>query len=128
MKRCKTCNVDKSNDEFYTGKDITRHCKECMKSIWRDRWKKRNFSKESRKNHQEAKNTYKKNNPIKTKCHERVDTALDNGSVKKMPCEICGKKQVEAHHDDYSKPIEVRWLCRIHHKQHHAKHGSGING
>ncbi|MFC3331681.1 hypothetical protein ACFOEM_04310 [Paenalcaligenes hominis] len=36
-------------------------------------------------------------------------------------CEVCGKSKVDAHHDDYSKPLEVRWLCREHHMQHHAR-------
>lgn len=38
-----------------------------------------------------------------------------------QPCEVCGtRKQIDAHHDDYSKPLDVRWLCRSHHRQHHA--------
>lgn len=27
----------------------------------------------------------------------------------------------KTHHDEYSKPLEVRWLCRLHHREHHAK-------
>jgi hypothetical protein len=32
-----------------------------------------------------------------------------------QPCEVCGATKVEKHHPDYSKPLEVRWLCREHH-------------
>ena len=39
----------------------------------------------------------------------------------KKPCEICGATKVDAHHDDYTKPSEVRWLCRKHHNEHHRK-------
>jgi hypothetical protein len=39
----------------------------------------------------------------------------------KSPCEVCGNQKAEAHHDDYSKLLEVRWLCDEHHKQHHRK-------
>ena len=42
-------------------------------------------------------------------------------------CEICGNPKVDAHHDDYSRPRDVRWLCRAHHRQHHALHGPGKN-
>ncbi len=36
------------------------------------------------------------------------------------PCEVCGATgDVEAHHDDYAKPLEVRWLCPSHHKLLH---------
>jgi hypothetical protein len=37
-----------------------------------------------------------------------------------QPCEICGKTEdIERHHEDYSKPLEVRWLCKSHHLDIH---------
>ncbi len=38
----------------------------------------------------------------------------------KKPCEICGSLKSQAHHDDYAKPLEVRWFCYEHHTQHHV--------
>lgn len=38
----------------------------------------------------------------------------------KMPC-YCGEIKVEAHHNDYSKPLEVIWFCRLHHREHERK-------
>lgn len=36
-------------------------------------------------------------------------------------CEVCGSREkVEAHHDDYFKPLEIRWLCKKHHDEHHV--------
>lgn len=37
------------------------------------------------------------------------------GHIKKLSCEICGSPKVEGHHEDYSKPLKVIWLCREHH-------------
>ena len=50
-----------------------------------------------------------------------VRHAVASGVIKRNPCEVCGAKTVDGHHDDYSRPLDVRWLCRTHHAEHHAK-------
>lgn len=45
--------------------------------------------------------------------------AIKKGLLVRQPCEICGALRVDAHHEDYSKPLQVRWLCRKHHRQRH---------
>lgn len=52
--------------------------------------------------------------------HRAVAAALRAGTLTRGKCEVCGSLRVEAHHDDYSAPLMVRWLCRLHHQQHHA--------
>ena len=42
--------------------------------------------------------------------------------LKKEPCEICGCGGAHAHHEDYSKPLDVRWLCQAHHRAVHRKY------
>lgn len=41
------------------------------------------------------------------------------GKIQRMPCEVCGETKSHAHHDDYSKPLQVKWLCPKHHKELH---------
>lgn len=61
-------------------------------------------------------------NEIKKKAHATVHNAVKCGKLKKMPCEICGATQhIHGHHDDYSKPLDVKWLCAKHHRQVHLK-------
>lgn len=46
--------------------------------------------------------------------------AIREGRLFREPCEVCGAAEVHAHHDDYSQPLNVRWLCPAHHRDHHA--------
>lgn len=52
------------------------------------------------------------------------DGRLDKGTVCEQADGNCSG-QINAHHDDYSKPLEVRWLCRSHHMKWHAANGPG---
>lgn len=66
-------------------------------------------------------------NPVNALMHKArysVAHAIRSGRLKVMSCEICGLK-AQAHHDDYNKPLEVRWLCRDHHVEWH-KHNKPI--
>lgn len=50
-----------------------------------------------------------------------VRTAKMRGDLVPQPCEVCKRlRHVEAHHDDYERPLDVRWFCRYHHRQHEA--------
>jgi hypothetical protein len=55
----------------------------------------------------------------KVQARSRVAMAIANGSLIRQPCEVCGVERGEAHHHDYSKPLDVRWLCRTHHMSLH---------
>jgi hypothetical protein len=46
-------------------------------------------------------------------------TALRNGIISKHPCEICGSKKVQMHHEKYMDYLNIRWLCKSHHKVVH---------
>ena len=55
--------------------------------------------------------------PSMEKAHSAVKTAIKNGTLTRQPCRACGNPKTEAHHEDYSKPLDVVWLCRVHHRQ-----------
>ncbi len=70
-----------------------------------------------------AKRRYAEKNREKREAHILLGNAVRSGSVQRQPCEACGStRNVQAHHDDYSKPLIVRWLCSKHHAAvHHTR-------
>lgn len=61
-------------------------------------------------------------NPQKHKAHLMVSNAVRDGRLVKLPCEVCGSvTRIHGHHDDYSKPLDVVWLCPRHHSQRHRE-------
>lgn len=67
---------------------------------------------------------WRNHNRHKYSAHQKVAYALRKGKLVKFPCEVCGEVRVHAHHPDYSRPLEVMWLCSVHHKDWHQTHGT----
>jgi len=55
-------------------------------------------------------------NPEKRRAQITLNNALRDGKIVRQPCEKCGER-AQAHHPDYSKPLQVQWLCPKHHKE-----------
>ena len=109
-------------------------CKECTKADVKLHRKENDSVREydrKRGNRQTAEDTrrYRAENPRKYAAHCAVGSALRTGKLIKLDkCEQCmSDLHVEGHHDDYSKPLEVRWLCSRCHSIWHAEHGEALN-
>lgn len=76
----------------------------------------------------ECKNKWIEENPKKRRVHGIVSYAIRIGHLHRMPCIVCGNEKSHAHHCDYDKPLEVMWLCSLHHAEWHAVNGEGLNG
>lgn len=79
----------------------------------------RKWYRENKEHFYKYKAEYEKENPDKVFAHCKVKKALSSGEINRQPCEICGSLRTDAHHDDYDKPLDVRWLCRSCHKEWH---------
>ena len=119
-RRCIACKEVKHKDFFAKQADrasgVHSKCKNCSRAYSREHYRR---NKESYLKRGE---TYAKNS-VKTKAKKAVHYALKIGKLIKQPCEKCGAEKADAHHDDYAKPLEVRWLCRSHHIAWHAEFG-----
>ena len=82
------------------------------------------YKKAWREAHPGAMTAYKKKwwekNKDKLKVRSAVRYAMKTGKLVKQPCFVCGEVEVHAHHPDYSMPLDVVWLCAIHHREVHG--------
>lgn len=69
-------------------------------------------------------NRQKEREPVQEAARAAVYNAIKRGALVRLPCERCGATPSQGHHDDYAKPLVVRWLCRSCHDAHHAAEAS----
>lgn len=127
MKTCNKCGIEKEMSEYYAHKGMKdgyhNQCKSCSSIInKRNRIKnikhirKYDRERESLPNRKatkrEAQRRYNKIHPERHAARSLVGYALNDGRLNKGPCLTCGSMFTEAHHPDYSKPLEVEWYCR----------------
>jgi len=90
---------------------------EHSRNYWRD--------PDGRAKREASKRSWRERNREKVRAHSAVARAVKRGDlIKPLDCEGCGPRyegKLEAHHDDYSKPLEVKWLCDPCHKQRHIE-------
>lgn len=58
---------------------------------------------------------------IKHRARNQATRALRRGIIAASPCRNCGAEKAQAHHPDYSKPLDVIWLCEPCHKHEHRR-------
>lgn len=123
---CRTCNEDKPDAEFYRNR---RSCKACVRLSVRRRartnpavqeYDRQRAKAPARRAHSRAITIrWREQNPTAYKAQTAVGNALRDGKLRKEPCAFCGRQDVHAHHKDYSKPLDVIWLCpKCHHRLH----------
>ena len=144
IKTCFKCGKVKSICEFYKHPMMKdghlNKCKECTKKDVKENRKKNIIYYKSydrkrsmlphrvearaiysktdafKQSHKKALKKYYHPSRIKRNARAMLRYAFITGRIIKMPCEICGEtKNIQAHHEDYSKPLDVIWLCPEHH-------------
>jgi hypothetical protein len=88
-----------------TASPNTGYCNDCRNA----------YQRANRKSHSELSPEQR----IKANARSYLNVYIRRGLVEKKPCCICGDINAQAHHEDYSKPLEVIWYCKKHHHLHH---------
>ena len=133
MKTCSSCNESKEESEFQVRKaskdGLTASCKKCLKERDAKRYLEEREIRSLRQKaymktpegiqaHKRAIENWRSKNTLKRAAHVIFNNAIKYKKIMKQPCFICGEK-AEAHHPDYSRPLDVVWLCAPHHRQAH---------
>lgn len=136
MKTCFKCNQKKDETEFYKhpqmGDGLLGKCKACTKRDVQQNYKsKREQYAEyySQREHTESRKAWRiikqresrARDPQKAFARSSVSNAIRAGKLKRLPCVVCCSPKSEAHHPDYSKPLDVVWLCLKHHRETHGQ-------
>jgi len=114
------------------GDGLLGKCKECTKKdvteryVWNfekiQAYEKARFKTPHRKSKVAIyQKTRRERDPLKNRARYITTNAVRDGKLKKEPCEKCGNSKSQAHHEDYSKPLEVIWLCFICHRKQHGQ-------
>jgi hypothetical protein len=147
MKQCRQCNKTKKMSAFYRHKKMAdgrlNKCKACVKNnvssyrkenieqiresdrergksesrLLLNKTRRRGIPSDVKSGYQKK---WRSKNKEKTKAQRMVRYQLSKGMIAPSGCVICGKK-AHAHHEDYSKPLEITWLCPTHHGARHAE-------
>ncbi len=142
-KPCKDCGITKSLSAFYKHKMMAdghlNSCKECKKAYQtkhreenveaaREYDRKRHKEQPQRREHiNKVVARAKARNPGAIRAVSKLNDAIRRGHLIKQPCQVCGRvDHVHGHHDDYSKPLHVMWLCPVHHRERHRQLGWGF--
>jgi hypothetical protein len=121
--KCKVCTrkdvaanlAKRMLDPEFRLKEAARHRKKAIKQRQKQGYKVDPLKK------REAMLEWYQNNPEKRAAHRATRQAIKSGKMNVFPCSKCGAINSEAHHEDYTKPLEVVWLCPKHHAERHVE-------
>lgn len=125
MKLCGGCNTEKPFAEFNRNRakkdGYQNWCRACLNPI-STAWKKTPIGRASVSRTQK----HVKRNPKTRKAQQVVSGQVKRGKMTRQPCCVCNQPNADAHHEDYSRPLDLVWLCDKHHKQRHVAIQQGI--
>jgi hypothetical protein len=134
MKVCSSCGTEKPESEYTKRKaskdGLASACRECLKERDAKRYEKEREHRiarhkaymatpQGKEAHKRATEKWKDANKVRRAAQIILGNALKYKTITRQPCWVCGEK-AEAHHPDYSRPLDVVWLCKKHHKEVHS--------
>lgn len=72
-----------------------------------------------KRTHERATRKHNMAHPERYRARTAVNNAVRDGRLHRQRCGRCGAMRAEGHHPDYSKPLDVDWLCGDCHREEH---------
>ena len=134
-KTCFKCKREQPRSAFYRhpmmGDGLLGKCRDCTKAdvkanyyAHREQYQRYERERQQRLERRKKKQAYcakaNRRYPEKAKARRAVSYAVRTGKLKRQPCGVCGER-AEAHHENYSRPLEITWLCLKHHRDRHRE-------
>ena len=137
-KQCFICKKVKELDKFYRHVGMSdgrlNKCKSCVIEYEYNRYRNPLFREKireyERKRFQDPERRkklliYQRNRRRthrgKNRARHAIAIGIKNGKIIRQPCEVCGDIKSQAHHTDYRKYYDVKWLCFKHHREAHRQ-------
>jgi len=105
-------NCERCSESIERKSSMHKYCKPCADTVKeenRGRYRSKLSTKISEANKSKE---FREQFPDKRKAQWAVTNAIRDGKLVREPCLVCKKEFAEGHHEDYSKPLEVMWLCK----------------
>jgi ribosomal protein S27AE len=139
-KFCKKCGIEKPLTEFYkspgTKDRLKNECKNCCKKYNEEHYRKNSEfrcqqtkiygqTEIGKKVRAEIDKKQRQEHSEKLATRNSTWHAIESGKLSRPNhCSRCGGEgEIQAHHADYTLPLEVQWLCRTCHRLEHIKKG-----
>ena len=119
-KTCRRCGEEKPRDtSFYRHEQMADgHLNICTSCVREQRRQHRAENGDRIREYDRARG-FHNTDTAKQRARRAVAREVASGRLRRGTCEKCGSTDVQAHHDDYDRPLDVRWLCRTHHAELH---------
>ena len=136
-KQCKKCLLVKNIEEFYRHPQMSdgrlNKCKDCTRAdVTENREKNADYYRQYERRRWDqggrrytaskeaclrASRAWNARNRSKRYAQGVVARAVATGKIQRAAaCQRCGGNvATEAHHEDYAKPLEIQWLCKVCH-------------